>query len=200
VEAVERRQPALLRERGSAVVFAADELYLLSGRELPPLAAYEDLPQIEDGVGMLRSFEADLAERAASLEGAFRRPVSVAVLTGALAAPFLQEAFDRALAGVAPVATSVVPVSNTLLGPSVTVAGLLPGSDLARSLPPPGAFDLVLLPGEALNDDGVTLDGMTADGIARGRGDVVVTRDAIAALLDLAARRAAARRDDGGEP
>jgi putative radical SAM enzyme (TIGR03279 family) len=196
VDAVERRQPVLRRERGSAVVFAADELYLLAGRALPPLEAYEDLPQIEDGVGLLRSFEAELTERAALLAGVFERPVSVAVLTGTLAAPFLQGAFLRALRDRAPVSTTVVPVTNTLLGASVTVAGLLPGSDLARSLPRAGAFDLVLLPGEAFNENGLTLDGMTAGEIAGGRRDVVATRDAVAALLDLAASRAAARRDD----
>ena len=45
-----------LEKYGSRQFFAADEFYLKSGRPLPPAEYYEDYPQIENGVGMLRSF------------------------------------------------------------------------------------------------------------------------------------------------
>ena len=44
-------------QRGARTVYASDELYILAGRELPPLEFYEDFPQIENGVGMLRDLE-----------------------------------------------------------------------------------------------------------------------------------------------
>ena len=45
-----------LEKYGSRQFFAADEFYLKSGRPLPNTEYYEDYPQIENGVGMLRSF------------------------------------------------------------------------------------------------------------------------------------------------
>jgi hypothetical protein len=41
----------------------------------------------------------------------------------------------------------------------VTIAGLLSGEDILRTLDGASEGDLVLLPGEALNGDGVFIDG-----------------------------------------
>jgi NifB/MoaA-like Fe-S oxidoreductase len=57
----------------------------------------------------------------------------------------------------------ILPVRNTLFGPRVTTAGLLAGADLVRALREERAADLALLPGEALNDDQLFIDGMPLD-------------------------------------
>ena len=41
---------------GSRLFFAADEFYLKAGRKIPDTEYYEEYPQIENGVGMIRSF------------------------------------------------------------------------------------------------------------------------------------------------
>lgn len=191
VDAVERRQASARAERGGAVVFAADELYLSAGRELPPFASYEDFPQLENGVGLLRWFEADLMAQAPALEGLFARSVRITIVTAPLAAPFLRTTVDRALAGAGPIETRVLAVENTLLGPTVTVAGLIPGRDMARALGDAENADLTLLPGEAFNEDGLTIDGMTVEDIASaaGRDNVAAARDVVSALTDFAGRR-----------
>ena len=56
IRTVEEFAAAHRAARGSRLVFAADELYLRAGLEIPPEDAYEGYPQIENGVGMLRSF------------------------------------------------------------------------------------------------------------------------------------------------
>jgi putative radical SAM enzyme (TIGR03279 family) len=198
VDAVERRQAALRGERGGgAVVFASDELYLLAGRELPPLESYEDFPQLENGVGLLRRFEADLEARAPALEGLFTRAVTLTILTAPLAAPFLRKIVRRALAAAAPIETRVLAVENTLLGPTVTVAGLIPGRDMARALRDAEPADLTLLPGEAFNEDRLTIDGMTVEEIAAaaGRENVAASHDVVSALTDYAGRRSARRTE-----
>ncbi len=58
LETVECWQGHFRSALGKRLVFAADEYYLLAGRPFPSLAAYEDLPQVENGVGMARSFAA----------------------------------------------------------------------------------------------------------------------------------------------
>ena len=64
VDTVERWQELFLRVLGRRLVFAADEYYLLAGRDFPPAEAYEGFPQYEDGVGMARAFELELAGEA----------------------------------------------------------------------------------------------------------------------------------------
>ena len=41
---------------GVGFVYAADELYLLAGRKLPPARAYDDYPQLQNGVGLVQLF------------------------------------------------------------------------------------------------------------------------------------------------
>ncbi len=60
----------------------------------------------------------------------------------------------------------VVGVENTLFGPTVTTAGLLPGRDMLRALLGRGPFDLVLLPSESLNDDAVFIDDLPLEELA----------------------------------
>ena len=50
-----------LKKYGTRIVYAADEFYLKSGREIPSAEYYEEYAQIENGVGMWTSF-ADEAE------------------------------------------------------------------------------------------------------------------------------------------
>ena len=47
----------------------------------------------------------------------------------------------------------IVTVENTLFGPSVTTAGLLPAAAIEAALRARPDLDLVLLPAEAVNDD-----------------------------------------------
>jgi putative radical SAM enzyme (TIGR03279 family) len=46
---------------GRRLVFAADEYHLMAGRPFPDLAEYEDVAQHENGIGMARVFEAQVA-------------------------------------------------------------------------------------------------------------------------------------------
>jgi NifB/MoaA-like Fe-S oxidoreductase len=61
----------------------------------------------------------------------------------------------------------VVTLENTLFGPSVTTAGLLPGAAFVGALETRRDLDLALLPAEALNDEQRFLDDLTADDLAR---------------------------------
>jgi NifB/MoaA-like Fe-S oxidoreductase len=55
----------------------------------------------------------------------------------------------------------LVPLTNTLLGSSVTCSGLLPGRAFIAALEGRGGLDLALIPAEALNDNGRFLDDLT---------------------------------------
>jgi NifB/MoaA-like Fe-S oxidoreductase len=56
-----------------------------------------------------------------------------------------------------------LPVVNSLFGASVTTAGLLPGTAIQQVLRTRSDLDLVLFPGESINDEGLFIDGMSLD-------------------------------------
>jgi len=58
-------------------------------------------------------------------------------------------------------AFELIALENPLFGASVTTAGLLPGRAFADALRARDDLDLVLLPGESVNDDGLFIDSMS---------------------------------------
>ena len=101
-----------------------------------------------------------LAERdriAAPCPRAGRR---IRLVTGASMAPFLRERGAR-LASAVQAEVEVVEVENRYFGPSVTIAGLLGGADVLDALGEGRAGDLVVLPAEALNAEGVMIDDVS---------------------------------------
>lgn len=148
-----------LRERGQNWCYAADELFLIAGRDVPMAGYYDDWSLLENGVGALRTlidaFETG-KDRLAPVAGVDR----VRVVTGASMRPFFEDMAPAASRGMGcPV--EVVAVRNRYFGPSVTIAGLLAGADILRAVGDSRRGDLVLLPGEALNGDRVFIDGVT---------------------------------------
>src|SRR5262249_29181720 len=70
------------------------------------------------------------------------------------------------LAAVTGAHFELIPVVNSLFGPSVTTAGLLPGAAVQSTLQAYQDLDLALLPGESLNDDALFIDSMPFDTLA----------------------------------
>ena len=147
-----------LRERGQQWCYAADELFLIAGRDVPEAGYYDDWTLRENGVGAVRAlldgFEAEKA-RFAPLPGVDR----IRVVTGTSMLPFFEELAPSVSRRMA-CAVEVLPVDNRYFGPSVTIAGLLAGADILGALDAGRREDLVLLPGEALNGDRVFIDGV----------------------------------------
>jgi putative radical SAM enzyme (TIGR03279 family) len=168
---VAARQVECLASHGTRFVYAADELYLCAGAEFPPLAAYEGLPQLENGVGLVARFRAQAAEVLAQAGPLDLPPVRV--ITGMAAAGEL-ESFCAALAGRTGTRITVTAVPNRFFGGAVTVTGLLTGRDLVDALAGQVDGELLLLPDVLLLDGTrVLLDDMSLEELA-GRLDASV--------------------------
>jgi putative radical SAM enzyme (TIGR03279 family) len=170
LEAVEGWQKPFLEQWGDRFVYATDEWYLLVGRPVPPLSHYPQLEALqENGLGLVRQFLDEWEAVRSALEplrpgsaGRLSREVaSLTVVTGTLFAPILQvAAAELAHRAGAPVA--VQPVTNTTLGESITVAGLLMGRDVVAQLRGVDLNDQIVLPEVMFRGPGgVTLDEMT---------------------------------------
>jgi NifB/MoaA-like Fe-S oxidoreductase len=119
-------------------------------------------------VGLVRRFEDGFGQARARRRAAGRAR-RVTIVSGALYAPRLA----RLLADVPEARVAAVP--NDFFGGSVAVAGLLTGQDIQRHLASLGELgEAVLIPAVAVRDgDGVFLDDLTPDDLARALGTAV---------------------------
>jgi len=147
------------RERGEPWVYGSDELYLLAQRELPAAEHYRDFAQIENGVGAVTSLRGrvrDGIDRLPRLDG--RR---IGIVTGLAMAPVIMPELLAQLQQQTGASFEMIPVENSLFGPTVTTAGLLVGADIRRALKDRTDLDLALIPAETINDAGLFLDDET---------------------------------------
>ena len=169
LDQLSRWQETFLARGGSRFVFAADELYLTAERPFPPLDAYEDLAQIENGVGLVPQFR---DEAAAVLAEASPVPLErVTLVTGESFAGELGD-FAGRLARASGVELVICPVVNRFFGGHVSVAGLVTGEDILGQLKELALGAGVLLPDvmfregeELLLDDVSRLDLERALGV-----------------------------------
>ncbi len=184
IKEVEKLQKEFRKTLGVTFAFLGDEIYIKAGAEIPSRRHYGNYPQIEDGVGMVRSFlsafEKVLNRRDAetqSLKNVRTHAAAVipktmsasanslpptaygTFLTGEMFAPILREQMDKynELNGTR---LSVLAVPNTYFGGDVSVAGLLTGQDLL-AVKDNIAGDFVVIPKATIkSDEPIFLDGM----------------------------------------
>ncbi|HEY4647786.1 MAG TPA: DUF512 domain-containing protein, partial [Gemmatimonadales bacterium] len=130
---------------------------LRGGVPLPPAEFYDGFDQVENGVGAVRWLERRVDTMDARLQPWSGR--RIAVITGTAMAQLMPMVLER-LAERSDSQFELIPVVNSLFGPSVTTAGLLPGTAVQAALRGRSDLDLALIPGESLNDEGVFIDGM----------------------------------------
>ncbi len=144
-----------LAEREYHWAYGSDELYLVAELPLPPAMRYDDFEQVENGVGSVRYLQQRIA--------GFRRDLTghrIGVLTGSAMGRLMPE-IVRDLEAATHGIFEVVTLENSLFGPGVTTAGLLPGESFLQALQRGGNFDVALIPAEALNDAGRFVDDMS---------------------------------------
>ena len=154
-----------LQKFGTRLFYCADELYLKAGLPLPGEEYYEDFSQIENGVGMLTSlaaeFDFEMEDLGAALSE-FKPPRSVSLATGVAAYGQISSMAQRLAARVPGLTVRVYRIVNRFFGETVTVSGLLTGTDLAEQLTGEDLGDELLFPETMLKaDEDVFLDDTT---------------------------------------
>ena len=159
-------QKRYLQEKGTRFIWLSDEFYILAGQAPPQAGTYEDYPQWENGIGLVRGFleeagqcplpEAVTPERSLFLAGATSPMKALAPLWGRL----------KEIKGLK---LTLLPLENCFFGPTVNVSGLLTGKCLLQGLGqhglPPGTA--VYLPDVMLRDKGDRfIDGLTVSEVS----------------------------------
>ncbi|HOP11239.1 MAG TPA: DUF512 domain-containing protein [Oscillospiraceae bacterium] len=132
-----------LQKRGSRIIAAADEFYLLAQRPLPSPEFYEDYYQLENGVGMLTLLKEQFYEALKDVQNV-KSAERFLIVTGEAAFPTMAElvtAYNEKF-----LTNHVVRMAkNRLFGGYVTVTGLLGGEDVANGAGDVREFSALLL-------------------------------------------------------
>ena len=178
LDQVEAFGQASLAERGTRLVWCSDEFYLLAGRPLPDKPYYEEMAQLENGVGMLRLLTSQAAMALEDAEGT-ETPTPFSIATGVSAAPFLEEIVDMARKKCGNIRGTVYPVVNRFFGETITVSGLVTGRDLIEQLRGRDLGERLLIPANMLRaGERVFLDDVTVEQVEEALGVPVTAVDA----------------------
>ncbi len=186
IKEVEKLQKEFRRTLGTTFAFLGDEIYIKGGVDIPSRRHYGVYPQIEDGVGMVRSFlnafekmlnrrdaESQRIRNVRTHKNAIRPlqpptanrqlPTGIGtILTGEMFAPILTEQVDQ-YNKLRKTNLTVLGVPNTYFGGDVSVAGLLTGQDYIK-VKDRIVGDFAVIPKSTIkSDEPILLDGMTFD-------------------------------------
>ena len=162
IEQLKPHQKRCQAKFGARFVYASDEMYLLSGEEMPRASFYDGFPQYANGVGLMRSFLDDVKKVRRKKYRVLDSPTrpKITLVTGSLAAPALRQLAgalnERGLAQ-----TKVCEIVNTFWGGNVACAGLLMGEEVLLQLKNEDCGDLIFLPPDSVDAKGRMLDDIT---------------------------------------
>ena len=173
IDQVEAFGREFLARTGTRFAWCSDEFYLIAGRPLPEKAEYEDMNQLENGVGMLRLL---LSQAQMALEDEMDAPLTpFSVATGVSAAPFIQEILQAAREKYPELEGWVYPIRNEFFGETITVSGLITGQDLEKQLAGKPLGQRLLIPSNMLRaGERVFLDDVTVEQLEQALGVPVV--------------------------
>jgi len=130
---------------GYRMIYCADELYLKAGMEIPYEEYYDDYPQIENGVGMLRSFCCEFMDELENIsEKEEIEPFTIA--TGKAAEGFMASLLDELKEKCGFSDYQIYGIPNLFFGESVDVAGLITGQDIIKHLKDKPLSQRLLIP------------------------------------------------------
>ncbi len=166
-------------KHGTRLFYAADEFYLKAEREIPDAEYYEDYPQIENGVGMIRSCSDEFGlalENAEDLMEVLNKKRSISLVTGVASYPMIKEQVDKLETLCPNLSVNIYEIVNNFFGRSITVSGLLTGKDICEQLEGKPIGEELLIPQNCLrHGEDVFLCGMTVDEMSERLGVPVRT-------------------------
>ena len=132
LEMVMEFQKRFMKEINDPFVRFSDEFYLVAGIDVPEESFYNGYEQIEDGIGMIRCFREAINYTAQDLNKNIKGTFSVP--TGALAFNEVRSGMKKLMEVNPNVKIDTYKIVNNFFGETITVAGLLTGTDIIGQL------------------------------------------------------------------
>jgi len=145
-------------------VYCSDEFYLLADQDLPQEEFYDDYPQLENGIGMMRMMLDNWKyNKEVFLEDLNKLGKDLVFITGTLSSPIIQNIVDE-INEVYPHNVRLVTVVNEFFGEMVTVTGLLAGRDIINSAKMK-KNEVAVVSAGIFNDDLITIDNISSESL-----------------------------------
>lgn len=135
IKQVEKHNSIFAKKMGKNLFFCSDEFYLMAEKKLPKDKYYEEYSQIDNGVGMLTSFECEVNAFLKTLsneEKNIERNISIA--TGSASYDFICKMVKKVNKKCKNLNCKVYKILNDFFGHTITVSGLVTGVDLINQL------------------------------------------------------------------
>ena len=175
-------QNKFIKETGAPFVRLSDEFYITAGLDVPNEEFYSEYEQLEDGVGMIRYYR-EVVNRSLEfldkdLKGSF------SMVTGELAYNEIKKSADNIMKNNPNIKIDVYKVINNFFGNTITVAGLLTGTDIIDQLKGKINSEYLIMPSnmfrkgyELAPADMVMLDDLRIDDIENALNVKVIVCD-----------------------
>ena len=150
IDIIEEYSNKFRKELGVGLCYPADEFFIKAKRELPQEDYYDGYPQLDNGVGLVRSFYNEFIEEIGYCnESSSNKKVTLA--TGADFYPYLCDLCKKAEEKYN-IEINVRKIINNFFGETITVSGLITGIDLYEQLKNDDLGECLLLPSSMISD------------------------------------------------
>ncbi|BDR66770.1 Fe-S oxidoreductase [Clostridium tetani] len=157
---VKKLQEKYIKEISTPFVRLSDEFYVVGKENIPDKDFYQGFDQIEDGVGMIRMLREEFKETLSNLNRNSKG--SFTIVTGELAFKEFLTIKDEIKKVNDKIDIGVKKIINNFFGETITVAGLITGSDIKEQLKKKEVKDYILIPRNMLKaDEDIFLDDVT---------------------------------------
>lgn len=185
IEAIKVLQNKFMDEIGNPFVRFADEFYVMAGYDIPNADFYGGFNQIEDGIGMLRALSDNIDRDIEKLKK--KGKGSFTFITGKSAYKHSKLAAEKIMENNKDININAIMIPNKFFGETITVTGLLTGTDIIGTLKENLVNDYIIIPDNVLKrgyepgeeDLGLLLDNYTLDDIEKETGKEVIVVDFI---------------------
>lgn len=133
IERMEKMGDQMLSKIGSRLFYPSDEFFLKAERPIPSAEYFGDFLQLENGVGMSSLFEDQFIKALEDCDEV-AKGTKMTFVTGVLAAPLLKKCLEQAKEKFPGIQAEIVPIRNEFFGETITVAGLVTGTDIVNQL------------------------------------------------------------------
>lgn len=169
IDIIEEFQRKFLDEYGTRLVFPSDEFYLTAGRPLPDADFYEEYPQYENGVGMMRSLYDEFFD-ALNAEPDEKIDRNVSIATGAAAYDMIAKLAHAAEEKFG-LKCRAYKIINHFFGETITVTGLITAGDIIDQLSDKEiGTELLLSKSMIIHDGDLFLDDLTISDVEKKLG------------------------------
>jgi len=145
IDIIESFSNVFFHKHQTRVAYPADEFFIKANRPIPQTDYYGDFSQLDNGVGMISMQKKEFMDALEDLPPSDQKH-KFSVATGVDAKPFIQILVDELKKKWHNLECSVFSIENNYFGKTITVAGLVTGTDLIAQLKGKDLGERLLIP------------------------------------------------------